>query len=164
MAPKSETRDPRPELYRGGPTLDELLAGGMRCAAGVLDTTAKELVSLTVTIRPVPVSEYPALKAALLEESRLVEIYTGQAPGWGATVHPQSLETLLDEGRRMNAHFFAHWLPRRVELESQLQSGVMGEFMATAAREFAARMAGDSGATSSSAPVDGSAPSPKSGS
>lgn len=148
----------KPELYGGGPTHDELIAGGVRVEVEVLDHEKQHVTSREVTVRLVPVSEYPALRMALLEEHKLVPILIGNL-GFAEELTPASHELVVDVGRRVNAHFFAHWLPRRAELEGALQSRALGEFMSAAAREFAAQMVGVSGATSSPVPLGGTAPS-----
>lgn len=162
MDPKPEIRNPKPELYRGGPTREEMLAGGLDVELEVLHRRLGAVEFRQARVRMLPVAEYPALRAALVDEDRLAVMYVA----WGDTsphdgLTPDAHEYVIEEGRRLNAHFFACWLPRREALEGQMRNPVLDTFLAGAARELAARLTA-SGPTSSDAPPAGDAPSPKS--
>jgi hypothetical protein len=133
--------NPTPPENQTGPTQDELLAGCVTFPVQILDRAAFCIRTEEARVHLLPVAEYPKLREVLLDEPRLVELYTGKAKGWGDSLQPDSHERIVTEGRRVNAHFFGQWLPRRKALEEQMQSRVMEGFLAEAARAFAEKLA-----------------------
>lgn len=152
---------------QAGPTAEELLAGGQAVELEYIDRPRAAIRYVHCLIRLVPVREYPALRAALLDEADLVRIYVRhQNPDTAVELTPAAHELVIREGKRINAHFFDQWLPRRRELEAGMQAPQMSEFLAIAAREFAGQLVPQgriSGATSPTAPRDGEPTSNASG-
>lgn len=125
------------ELFKGGPTPDEILSGGSTLELEMVDRAGGKFLRIPVIARLIPVKDYPALRRSLADESELARLYLradGLPPS--AELTPASHELLLDVGRRVNAHFFDCWLPRQRELENMANSALSEDLIAAAAREF----------------------------
>lgn len=119
----------------------ELLARGRELSVRILSgQDGNQVVTERVFVRLLPVRDYAKLREALLDECQMIELACAQEAGWADRLHPDSHEELITEIRRLNHHFFACWLPRRIATEEQFRSGVMDQFMAEAARQFAKEM------------------------
>lgn len=128
--------DPK-ELYKGGPTQDEILDGGARLGLDVVDRQAGKFVPTGLLVRLLPVKDYAALRAALGDEHKMAAVYLGRANADQVPdLTPASHDLLMDVGRRVNAHFFASWLPRQRELEELTRNPISDDLLAAAAREF----------------------------
>lgn len=130
--------DPK-ELYKGGPTHDELLSGGARVELEVIDRAAGKFVMTGFLVRLLAVKQYAEFRAALGDETKMAALYLGRGHGDQVPeLTPASHDLLMDVGRRVNAHFFASWLPRQRELEEVTRNPMSDELLAAAAREFVA--------------------------
>lgn len=96
-----------------------VLAGGVEVEvqyrAG--ERRAEDSVALPgkVFVRELAVKEYPNLLAALDDEERQVEIFTGQPAGWGKMLRPASLNEIMQAGEALNKEPFFGWHARRVD-------------------------------------------------
>lgn len=128
------------DLYKGGPTADEILSGGAEIELEFVNRQERKFEHLRVLVGLVPVKEYPKLREAIQREAELPWVYLRRdfSRLENLELTPESHELLMDVGRRVNAHFFACWLPRQRELEELAHSGLSEELIAAAAREFVA--------------------------
>lgn len=62
----------------------------------------------SITLREIPVAEWPKAIAAEGNEFALVDLFAGKPAGWSLTLKPASFELVLTEGERLNAGFFAY--------------------------------------------------------
>lgn len=128
------------DLYKGGPTHDEILSGGASIEIELVDRATGKFAMSAVLVRLLPVKDYPALRRALDDEAEQVRLYLRsdlERIGSGELT-PASHELVMDVSRRVNAHFFDCWLPRRREIEEQSRSELSEDLIAVAAREFVA--------------------------
>jgi hypothetical protein len=62
----------------------------------------------SVTLREIPVAEWPKAIAAEGNEFALVDLFAGRPSGWSLTLKPESFGRIIAEGERLNAGFFAY--------------------------------------------------------
>ena len=100
------------------PTSTETLVGGMSFTATKIDATEEP-----VQIRQLPVRLLPQLLAALEDEPAMVELFCDKPKGWSDSLAPESFETIVTEGERINADFFSRWAQRRIQRVERLLPG-----------------------------------------
>lgn len=83
-----------------------------------------------VTLRQLPVRQLPDLLAALDDEARMLELFTGKPAAWVDALPPAEFERLLAEGERLNADFFGRWLARRLDRQEKLMPGLTDRLLA----------------------------------
>ena len=103
------------------------IMGGVDSDARKSDGTVER-----VTIRQLPVKEFPKMAAALDDECALVELYCDKAPGWSDTLTLDSLGSLASAGDKLNTDFFASWFQRRMARNEKLVPGFKEKLMAGA--------------------------------
>lgn len=101
------------------PTKTETMLGGMHFTAAKVDGAMEE-----VTIRQLPIREFPRLLAALDDEPAMVEVLCGKEKGWSETLSPEAFEQIVVEGERINADFFCRWVKRRLARQEKLLPGI----------------------------------------
>lgn len=111
MEPTTTTTEQR------GPTDFETLTGKSLVNARKLDGTP-----ITLTIRQLPIREFPRLLELQGKEEELIELYTGLPEGSAAELDTESQLAVLDAGDRINADFFARWVRRRMRASELLRA------------------------------------------
>ena len=101
------------------PTPTETLLGGSTATVRHLDGHTE-----AVRLRQLPVRQLPELLAALDDEARMLELFTGKPAAWVDVLPTDEFERLLAEGERINADFFRRWLDRRMQRQEKLMPGL----------------------------------------
>jgi non-ribosomal peptide synthetase component F len=92
-----------------GPTKAETLRGGTTVRVTHHDGSTGD-----VLVRQLPIRDFERWLTVMDDEPRVVELFTEHSEGWGDTLTPESLETVVTEGERLNRDFFERWLQRRL--------------------------------------------------
>ena len=80
-----------------------------------------------VFVRQLPIKDYPAYLACQQDELRQVELLCGQEKPWAETLTPESHESVITLGDKLNSDFFSRWLERKKKREAILPKFEMGE-------------------------------------
>lgn len=100
--------DPNARTAPDYPTKTEILFGGEDIAVVMLDS-ATELVRVKI----LPIRQFPQYQAALSNEPKLVELFTGKPAEWVDQLSTSSFEEIILSGERINSDFFGRWQDRQ---------------------------------------------------
>lgn len=85
-----------------------------------------EPISEAVKVRQIPVREYDAGFACIEDEPALVGFLAAKNRSWALTLNPDSYETVLTTGRKVNARGFFTYCERRTEQAERRNAATIG--------------------------------------
>lgn len=101
-----------------GPTPDEILNAGTKVSVSTRTGSVVECF-----VRMLPVSEYTDYVKLMEDEEKAVDLFTN-TPGLAATLPPNAIGTIVEEGERVNVAFFP-WCVRRMRRVQRVAPGTL---------------------------------------